>query len=78
MHPRGHRGGGGAARPRPGERQRLGPGTGPQNPENVRRVEALVTEEDWGLLFPAANPAYTYTGLLQVRTPAEDIQTLYV
>lgn len=35
------------------------------NPDNVRRVEALLDEAGFNHLFPRRAPQYTYTGLLQ-------------
>ena len=37
-----------------------------ENPDNVRRVEFIVTEENFNDLFPRRNKAYTYRRLLQV------------
>lgn len=35
------------------------------NPENVRRVEALISNEQFEFLFPLRAPEYTYRGFLQ-------------
>ena len=35
------------------------------NPENVKLVETIISEEDWEYLFPKRNPAYTYTNFLR-------------
>ncbi len=35
------------------------------NPENVRRVEAIITSSVWEYLFPRRNSAYTYTKFLR-------------
>lgn len=37
----------------------------PGNPENVRRVETLVSQAGFDFLFPLRAPQYTYTGFLQ-------------
>ena len=37
-----------------------------ENPDNVRRVEFIVTEENFNDLFPRRHKAYTYRRLLQV------------
>ena len=38
-----------------------------ENPDNVRRVEFIVTEENFNDLFPRRHKAYTYRRLLQVQ-----------
>jgi GH18 family chitinase/chitodextrinase len=35
------------------------------NPSNVKRVEAIVTEQDWEYLFPMRSPEYTYNNFLK-------------
>lgn len=35
------------------------------NPENVKRVEHIVSEQDWDYLFPRRAPEYTYTNFLK-------------
>jgi len=37
----------------------------PNNPENVKRVEFILTEENYEDLFPRRHPSYTYRRLLQ-------------
>ncbi|MGS0743331.1 glycoside hydrolase family 19 protein, partial [Glaciimonas sp. GG7] len=37
----------------------------PDNPENVRRFEHLVSSEKWDYLFPQRQPAYTYENMLK-------------
>lgn len=37
----------------------------PNNPANVKRVEALVSEEDWNYLFVQRHESYTYLNLLK-------------
>ena len=37
-----------------------------ENPDNVRRVEFIVTEENFEDLFPRRHKSYTYRRLLQV------------
>lgn len=37
----------------------------PANPVNVRRVERLLTANDWQLLFPMRDASYSYTRFLQ-------------
>ena len=38
------------------------------NPENVKRVEFILSEENFDDLFPRRHSSYTYTRLLQVRS----------
>ena len=38
-----------------------------ENPDNVRRVEFILTEDNFDELFPRRHRSYTYTRLLQVR-----------
>ena len=38
----------------------------PNNPENVKRVEFILSEENYEDLFPRRHPSYTYKRLLQV------------
>ena len=38
------------------------------NPENVKRVEFILNEENWDDLFPRRHSSYTYTRLLQVTS----------
>ncbi|WP_226972360.1 chitinase [Vibrio navarrensis] len=35
------------------------------NPENVKRIEAILSEEDWNYLFAERDPAYTYLNFLK-------------
>lgn len=35
------------------------------NPENVKRVESVVSEQDWDYLFPMRAPEYTYSNFLK-------------
>lgn len=35
------------------------------NPDNVKRVERIVSEAEFDFIFPLRNPAYTYVGFLQ-------------
>ncbi|PSW21466.1 hypothetical protein C9I98_05925 [Photobacterium sanctipauli] len=35
------------------------------NPENVKRVESLISEQKWDYLFPERNPVYTYNNFLK-------------
>ena len=35
------------------------------NPDNVKRVEALISEQKWETLFPERNAAYTYNNFLK-------------
>ncbi|MBD7954303.1 chitinase [Stenotrophomonas sp. Sa5BUN4] len=35
------------------------------NPENVKRVESIITAEKWEYIFPQRAPEYTYTGFLK-------------
>jgi len=35
------------------------------NPENVRRLEGILSDSDWEYIFPMRDPAYTYTRFLQ-------------
>lgn len=35
------------------------------NPENVKRIEGIITTEDWEFLFPKRAPEYTYRHFLQ-------------
>ena len=37
-----------------------------ENPDNVRRVEFILTEDNFDELFPRRHRSYTYTRLLQV------------
>ena len=37
------------------------------NPTNVKRVEFILSEEDYNELFPIRNRSYTYKRLLQVE-----------
>ena len=37
----------------------IAPGRG-DNPENVKRVESILTGEQWDYLFAVRDPAYTY------------------
>ena len=37
----------------------------PTNPENVRRVESILSKADWEFLFPRRSPEYTYTNFLK-------------
>ena len=37
----------------------------PQNPENVKRVESIISESTWNYLFPKRAPEYTYRHFLQ-------------
>ncbi|MGR5063222.1 glycoside hydrolase family 19 protein [Photobacterium sp. DNB22_13_2] len=37
----------------------------PNNPENVKRVESLVSEDDWNFLFVERHAQYTYLNLLK-------------
>ena len=46
-----------------------------ENPDNVRRVEFIVTEENFNDLFPRRNKAYTYRRLLQVSKMECEIMT---
>ena len=46
-----------------------------ENPDNVRRVEFIVTEENFNDLFPRRNKAYTYRRLLQVAKMKCEIVT---
>ena len=46
-----------------------------ENPDNVRRVEFIVTEENFNDLFPRRNKAYTYRRLLQVWKMECEIMT---
>ena len=46
-----------------------------ENPDNVRRVEFIVTEENFNDLFPRRNKAYTYRRLLQVAKMESEIMT---
>ena len=46
-----------------------------ENPDNVRRVEFIVTEENFNDLFPRRNKAYTYRRLLQVAKMECEIMT---
>ena len=41
------------------------------NPDNVRRVEFILSEENFEDLFPRRHRSYTYTRLLQVRIRQE-------
>ena len=38
-----------------------------ENPDNVRRVEFILTEDNFDELFPRRHRSYTYTRLLQVE-----------
>ena len=38
-----------------------------ENPDNVRRVEFILTEDNFEELFPRRHRSYTYTRLLQVE-----------
>ena len=38
----------------------------PNNPDNVKRVEFILSEENYEDLFPRRHPSYTYKRLLQV------------
>ena len=38
----------------------------PENPDNVKRVEFILSEENYEDLFPRRHPSYTYKRLLQV------------
>jgi len=38
---------------------------GAANPENVRRVEKILSKKDWEHIFPLRDPAYSYTRFLQ-------------
>lgn len=35
------------------------------NPENVKRVESVISEQDWDYLFPMRAPEYTYANFLK-------------
>ena len=35
------------------------------NPDNVKRVESIVSESDWNYLFPERSPEYTYENFLK-------------
>ena len=35
------------------------------NPENVKRVESVISEKDWDFLFPMRAPEYTYSNFLK-------------
>ena len=35
------------------------------NPENVKRIESIVSEEDWDYIFPKRTKEYTYRNFLQ-------------
>ncbi|MSE29736.1 chitinase, partial [Escherichia coli] len=35
------------------------------NPENVKRVEGMLSEQDWDYLFPMRAPEYTYSNFLK-------------
>ncbi|MCG9595104.1 chitinase [Vibrio sp. Isolate25] len=35
------------------------------NPDNVKRIEMIVSEQDWNQLFPQRDPAYTYLNFLK-------------
>jgi len=35
------------------------------NPENVKRIETILSEEDWNYLFAERDPAYTYLNFLK-------------
>ena len=37
-----------------------------ENPDNVKRVEFILSEENFDDLFPRRHSSYTYTRLLQV------------
>jgi chitodextrinase len=37
----------------------------PNNPENVKRVESIVSSQDWEFLFPERAPEYTYSNFLK-------------
>ena len=41
------------------------------NPDNVRRVEFILSEENFEDLFPRRHRSYTYTRLLQVKIRQE-------
>ena len=38
---------------------------GEMNPENVKRIEGIISSEDWEFLFPKRAPEYTYRNFLQ-------------
>ena len=46
------------------EVERIAPGRG-DNPDNVKRVESILTGEQWDYLFAVRDPAYTYRRFLQ-------------
>ena len=35
------------------------------NPDNVKRVESIITSDDWAFLFPKRSPEYTYLNFLK-------------
>ena len=37
-----------------------------ENPDNVKRVEFILSEENYEELFPRRHPSYTYTRFIQV------------
>jgi chitodextrinase len=37
----------------------------PSNPENVKRVESIISQDDWNYMFPRRSPEYTYRHFLQ-------------
>jgi chitodextrinase len=37
-----------------------------QNPDNVKRVEFILSEDNYEELFPRRHPSYTYTRFIQV------------
>lgn len=47
------------------------------NPENVRRVESIVTAADWEYLFPMRNAAYSYTKFLRAIAKFEGFCATY-
>ena len=39
-----------------------------ENPDNVKRVEFILSEDNYDELFPRRHPSYTYTRFIQVWT----------
>ena len=37
-----------------------------ENPDNVKRVEFILSEDNYEELFPRRHPSYTYTRFIQV------------
>jgi len=46
------------------EVEEIRPGSG-LNPDNVKNLESVFSEQNWNVMFPIRNPSYTYRGLLQ-------------